>query len=214
MYIWLCDREEPGASTHATTIAISVIRRIARACAFTLGVFMGPSASDSGDTLWAEISQWIFGATTSAILSGCALRSAMHVVISRAGGASSLYDPYRFALIGRRQRLINSSEASSMARKTSIVLSVAMFVALIVVSKARAQSPNDLYNSLDCGPVMKELHNNKTPRDVAFDLKVPVPGVYNCMRRARAARIKRIGEPSASPVGVGGMATPSPTPIM
>ena len=101
-----------------------------------------------------------------------------------------------------------------MARKISIVLSVAMFLALIMVSKARAQSPNDLYNSLDCGPVMKELHDNKTPRDVASDLKVPLPGVYNCMRRARAARIKRIGEPSASPVGVGGMATPSPTPIM
>ena len=105
-----------------------------------------------------------------------------------------------------------------MVRKTSIVLSAAM-LAMLMVSKAQAQAPspsaNDL-NHMDCGPILKDLHNNKRPRDVATDLNVPVPTVYNCMKQAREARTKRIGEgsPGATRAGAGGLPTPSPTPIM
>jgi len=101
-----------------------------------------------------------------------------------------------------------------MARKTLMVLIAAILVVPMVTAEANAQSATDLGN-LDCGRVMKELRA-KTPPDVAADLKVPLAGVYNCMRAAKAARAKRIGEPSARTTGVGTreVATPSPTPIM
>lgn len=109
-----------------------------------------------------------------------------------------------------------------MALKTWILVIVAMLLALMVPSKAKAQSATDSTQSagdsgrMDCAPIMKELRHNKSPRDVAAELSVPVPTVYKCMRAARTARTRRIGEPSARATGVGGgaMATPSPTPIM
>jgi len=106
-----------------------------------------------------------------------------------------------------------------MARKTSIVLIAAMMATLMASSRAPAQAPSPSASDLkhmDCSPIMKDLRNNKRPRDVAAELNVPIPTVYKCMKEARAARTKRIGEPSpgATKAGVLGMATPSPTPIM
>lgn len=111
-----------------------------------------------------------------------------------------------------------------MARKTSIILIAAMLGVLMAPSGARAQSASDLnskaqptgdLNNVDCGPIMKALRG-KTPHSVATDLNVPAVNVYNCMRAARAARIKRIGEPSprASGAGTAATATPAPTPAM
>ena len=117
-----------------------------------------------------------------------------------------------------------------MARKTSIILIAAILAGQMALSKARAQSASDLnpktqsadaLNNVDCGPIMNELRR-KTPHDVATDLKVPVPTVYICMRAAKAARAKRIGEPSARATGAGAVAgagiaataTPAPTPAM